>query len=136
MVSDLWINLPVKDVRRSRGFFTNLGFTFAQHGNTDQSACLELGKKKMVVMLFNEPMFRKCTGNEPSDAHKGSEVLLSIGAESKEQVDEMVKSWTREGGKVFGQPSAIDGWMYGCGLIDLDGHRWNMLYMDMSKMPQ
>ena len=136
MVSDLWINLPVKDVRRSKGFFSNLGFTFAQHGNSDESAPLEVGRKNMVVMLFSEAMFKKCCGGDLPESNTGSEVLLSIGAESRQEVDEMAKNWAREGGKVFGQPSAIDGWMYGCGLVDLDGHKWNMLFMDMSQLPK
>jgi len=61
--------------------------------------------------------------------------LISIDAESREEVDEWAKKVTAAGGNVFAQPAENQGWMYGCAFADLDGHRWNVLYMDMSKMP-
>ena len=136
MVNELWINLPVKDVKRSREFFSRLGFTLGRHGNTDEAAPLQLGKNKTTVMLFSEPMFTRCCGGELPDRNRGSEVLISLGVESRDQVDQMATRWSQEGGRVFGQPASIDGWMYGCGLVDLDGHKWNLLYMDTSRMPQ
>jgi hypothetical protein len=63
-----------------------------------------------------------------------TKVLLSIDAESKAEVDELTKKATKAGGTVFGEPAEHQGWRYGCGFTDLDGHRWNVLYMGMSKM--
>jgi len=66
----------------------------------------------------------------------GTEVLFSIAAENNKEVDDMAVRAIKAGGKVFTEPAAKDGWMYGCGFSDLDGHRWNSFYMDMSKMPK
>ena len=87
-------------------------------------------------MLFSEPMFKGFTSNELSDTKKGSEVLFSFDAESTEEVDEMAKKAVVAGGILFSKPAFNQGWMYGCAFADLDGHRWNVLYMDFSKMPK
>ena len=133
MVKEFWINLPVKDVKKSKEFFTKLGFSFStEHANTDHSACMLLGIKNVVIMLFDEPTFKSFTGNEIGNTQKSTEVLLSIDAESKEQVDEMIKKVLAAGGKSNHTPHEMDGCMYGCVFYDLDGHLWNILYMDMS----
>ena len=95
-----------------------------------------IGEKKMRVMLFNEANFRQFTGHEVSDTTKGSEVLISFDAESREDVDELARKAEQAGGYLYGKPSESQGWMYGCGFADPDGHRWNVLYMDMSKLPK
>ncbi|NUM77034.1 extradiol dioxygenase [candidate division KSB1 bacterium] len=137
MTKELWINLPVKDVNKSREFFTKIGFTLNPHyGNSDESASFLVGSKSIVVMLFAEAAFKNFTRHEIADTTKGTEVLLSIDAESRAEVDELARKAEQAGGTVFGKPGEHQGWMYGCGFTDLDGHRWNVLYMDMSKMPK
>ena len=137
MIKEFWINLPVKDINKSREFFIKLGFSLNPGpGNSDESASLVIGNKKVVLMLFNEPTFKNFTGNEIADTKKASEVLFSIDAESREEVDEIANKAVKAGGTIFGEPKDSQGWMYGCGFVDLDGHRWNVLYMDMSKMPK
>jgi uncharacterized protein len=134
---DIWINLPVKDVSKSKEFFTKLGFSFStEYGNGNDCAGLLVGSKKTVIMLFLESTFKKFIGSEIADTKLGTEVLFSFSAENKDEVDEMAKKVTDAGGTIFGKPSDIQGWMYGFGFIDPDGHRWNSLYMDMSKMPK
>ncbi|MCW3091995.1 MAG: hypothetical protein JWP81_3064 [Ferruginibacter sp.] len=137
MTKELWINLPVKDVAKSKEFFSQLGFSFnTNYGNSNDSASLLIGSKNVVVMLFSEPVFEGFTGTKIADVKQGAEVLLSIDAETKEEVDEMAKKAAAAGGVVFGEPKESQGWMYGCAFTDLDGHRWNVLHMDMSKMPK
>ncbi|WP_074727780.1 MULTISPECIES: VOC family protein [Paenibacillus] len=85
-------------------------------------------------MLFPEPVFKNFTGNEIADPKQSSEVLFSIDAESRGEVDEIAKRAVEAGGMIFSEPAEHQGWMYGCGFADLDGHRWNALYMDMSKL--
>ncbi|MFZ6012708.1 MAG: VOC family protein [Bacteroidota bacterium] len=137
MTKEFWINLPVKDVKRSKEFFTKLGFSFNPNGgDPNTSACLLVGAKNIVVMLFEEPFFKSCTSNEIADTRKTTEVLLSFDAESREEVDEIAQKVTAAGGTLFNKPSENQGWMYGCGFSDLDGHRWNILHMDMTKMPK
>ncbi|MBO9153804.1 VOC family protein [Chitinophaga sp. GCM10012297] len=135
-MKQFWINLPVKDVKRSKEFFGKLGFQFnPQYGDQPNSASLLLGDKGVVVMLFDEPTFKGFTNTEVAD-RKQTEVLLSIDAQSKEEVDEMAKKAVEAGGASSHKPSQMQGWMYGCVFSDPDGHRWNVLYMDMSKMPK
>lgn len=134
-VKEIWINLPVKDVAKSKEFFTTLGFTLnIQNGNTENSACFLIGSKNVVLMLFSESQFKSFSRNELTDTTKSSEVLLSFDAESRQEVDELARKAVTAGGILFGEPTEVQGWMYGCGFQDLDGHRWNVLFMDKNKI--
>ncbi len=136
MTKGSWINLPVKDVGKSKEFFGKLGFSFDEMKSTNEMAVLWVGEGKSHVLLFPEKTFKGFTQNELADTGKATEVLISFDAESREEVDEMARRVFEAGGKIFGEPGEIQGWMYGCGFADLDGHRWNVLYMDFSKMPK
>ena len=137
MTKDLWINLPVKDVKKSKEFFTKLGFSFnSKYGDSDHNACLIVGTKNIAVMFFEESAFKGFTQNNLTDTKQSTEVLFSFDAESREEVDDLAKKVTAAGGNVFAKPGDKQGWMYGCAFADPDGHRWNILYMDMSKMPK
>ncbi|MBC7773823.1 MAG: VOC family protein [Phycisphaerae bacterium] len=134
MKNEFWLNLPVKDLKRSKDFFTQLGFSYKNDSDTMLS--LLAGKQDVVINLFKENEFKGFSGNEISDTKNATEVLFNIGAENKEEVNEFAQKVKKAGGKVYREPEEKDGWMYGCGFTDLDGHRWSMLYMDMSKMPK
>lgn len=136
MVKEIWFNLPVKNVAQSKDFFQKLGFPFNSAHATEHSAPMQVGQHKITVMLFEENLFKTFTQNELSDTLKGTEMLISIDAESREEVDDMARKAEEAGGTVYAKPAENQGWMYGCGFVDLDGHRWNVLYMDMSKMPR
>jgi len=136
MTKELWINLPVKDISVSKDFFTKLGFSFnPRFSNNDNMACITIGDKSINVMLIKELMFKGFTKNNIADTSQATEVLFSFDAESRDEVDEMAKKATDAGGNLFSPPGESQGWMYGCAFADPDGHRWNVLYMDMSKMP-
>jgi predicted lactoylglutathione lyase len=132
MTKQFWINLPVKDINKSKEFFSQLGFSV--NGNSDQVQ-VTIGDKNTAVMLFPESTFKNFTRHAIGDTEQATEVLFSIDAESRAEVDEMAKKAVEAGGTLFGEPAENQGWMYGCGFADLDGHRWNVLYMDMSKIP-
>ena len=137
MTQDLWLNLPVSDLARSTAFFTQIGFSpNPGPGNSANSASFTIGQKKIVLMLFTSEVFASFTRCPASDTSKGSEVLFSLGAASREQVDEIANKVQAAGGKVFASPGESNGFMYGCGFSDPDGHRWNVLFMDTSKMPK
>lgn len=128
---EIWINLPVKDIRRSKAFFNFLGFfSNDSKGNTQHSACLHIGQKNTVVMLFDEPTFKGFTNIDIANTAKSSEVLLSIDAGSREEVDEIARNVAAAGGVVYNLPAVIQDRMYGCSFTDLDGHRWSVLYME------
>jgi uncharacterized protein len=137
MTQDLWINLPVKDLARSNAFFTKIGFApNLGSGNSEKSASFIIGEKKIVLMLFVQEVFSGFANNALADTAIGTEVLFSLSADSQEQVNDMANRVRSAGGTIFSEPSETNGFMYGCGFCDLDGHRWNVLYMDANKMSQ
>ncbi|WP_333818846.1 VOC family protein [Ohtaekwangia sp.] len=137
MTKEFWINLPVKDVKKSKEFFTKLGFSFNPHaGGGENSACLLMGNENIVVMLFEEPTFKSFTNHAITDTKQSTEVLLSFDAESRSEVDAIAAKVKAAGGAVVNGPGDSQGWMYGMVFSDLDGHCWNVLYMDISKMPK
>lgn len=93
------------------------------------------GTENIVIMLCAESVFQGFTQNKLADTKQTTEVLFSFDAESIEEVDELAEKAQAAGGTLYAKPAENQGWMYGCGFADLDGHRWNVLYMDMSKMP-
>lgn len=136
MTKEYWINLPIKDVERSKKFFTAIGFSFNTERETASMISLLVGKATMPIMLFETSVFESVVHNKISDTSKGAEIMISFDAESYSEVDEMAEKVKKAGGDVFSKPSEIQGWMYGFAFSDPDGHRWNMLYMDFAKMPK
>lgn len=134
MPSKIFVNLPVKDLKRSIDFFTHLGFSFNPQFTDDKAACLVINEGSIYAMLLTEPMFKNFTKKEIADASKTTEVLIAIDADSREQVDEMVKKAVEACGSVYAKP-ADHGWMYQHSFADPDGHQWEILYMDESKLP-
>lgn len=136
-MKNFWLNLPVKDITRSRRFFNDLGFEEnPMHKDNPEFASFYLDENKTVLMLFEEERFAHFSGNPVADTSKGTEAFLNIDAPNREFVDEFSKTVKKAGGEVYAEPAELDGWMYLMGFIDPDGHRWGMLYMDMDKMPK
>ncbi|HEY0427519.1 MAG TPA: VOC family protein [Pyrinomonadaceae bacterium] len=136
MTKEIWLNLPVKDVGRAKEFFTKIGFTPNEKHASDTMACFEVGTNKTTVLFFAEETFRGFTKSEISDAKAGAEILISFDAENRDEIDETARKVFDAGGAIFSEPAEIQGWMYGFAFADLDGHRWNMIYMDSGRMSQ
>jgi predicted lactoylglutathione lyase len=136
MTKEIWLNLPVKDVGRSKDFFTQIGWTLNEKHLSDDMVCFEVGTKKMTVLFFAEDTFQGFTKHKISDTKAGSEVLISFDAENPEEVDETARRVFEAGGEIFSEPGETQGWMYGFAFADPDGHRWNQIFMDFSKMQQ
>jgi predicted lactoylglutathione lyase len=134
MTKQIWLNLPVKDLAKSKVFFAKLGFSFNKQHDTEYSACMMVGDANFVIMLFEESMFGGFVQNKITDTKTSSEILISIDAENREEVDEFAVKAVAAGGILFAKPAENQGWMYGCAFADLDGHRWNVLYMDLTKL--
>lgn len=138
MTKEMWLNLPVKDIKKARAFYSHLGFAFNSERDTEHTACMLVGDqdtgKETIVMLFSEHVFQSFTHHPIADTRHGSQVLFSIDAESREEVNHLAARAEAAGGKVFAKPAENTSWMYGCGFCDPDGHRWNVLFMDMDKM--
>ncbi len=130
MIKELWVNLPVKNIQKSKKFFTKIGFSFNEDRESETMAAMMVGEKKVPVMLFEESTFQNVIQHNVTDTEKSSETMLSFDAESREEVDELAGKVEEAGGNVFSGPAEMQGWMYGCAFTDPDGHRWNVLYMD------
>jgi uncharacterized protein len=134
MAKSIYINLPVKDLKRSMGFFQRLGFTFNEQFTDEKAACLVIGDN-IYSMLITEPFFRTFTNKEICDAHSNTEVLIAIDVDSREEVDEMVKKAVEAGGSTYMEPQD-HGWMYYHSFADPDGHQWEVLFTDESEIPK
>ena len=134
MTKQIWLNLPVKNIEKSKQFFSSIGFSFNEEYSNQHSACMLVGDKNFVVMLFKESLFSTFVQNTIADTQTHSEMLISIDAESRQEVEELAQKVDEAGGVVFAKPAENQGWMYGCGFSDLDGHRWNVLFMDYSTL--
>lgn len=137
MTKEIWLNLPVKDVNKSKEFFGKIGWRLNEkHAAVDDMVCFTVGEKNIAVLLFAEETLKGFMKNEISDTKAGSEMMVSFDAESREEVDETARKVFDAGGTVFNQPTEIQGWMYGFAFADLDGHRWNQVFMDFGKFKQ
>jgi len=132
MAKQIFINLPVKNLKKSMTFFEKLGFTFNMQFTDDKAACMIIGEN-IYAMLLLEKFFKTFTNKEIADAKKTTEVLIAIDAESRQSVDEMIRKAVEAGGSTYRNPQD-NGWMYGHSFADLDGHQWEVLYLDESQM--
>jgi len=133
----MWLNLGVENIVKSREFYQAIGFQIMEeYACSDDMIGLIIGEQKVSVMLFPNHMLGGFLQNSVTQTNTSNEVLLSFDAVSPEEVDAQIELVEKAGGKVYGKPSWTQGWMYGAGFCDLDGHRWNILHMDMSKMPK
>jgi uncharacterized protein len=130
MASKIFVNLPVKNLNRSIEFFTKLGFAFNQQF-TDETATCMIVTDDIFVMLLTEQKFKAFTPKEICDTKQYTEVLVCLSLESRAKVDEMVRKAVAVGGTTYNE--AVDhGFMYGHGFQDLDGHLWELIYMEPS----
>ena len=134
MATKIFVNLPVKNLTRSVEFFTKLGFTFNPQF-TDETATCMIVAEDIFVMLLTEDKFKTFTPKEICDATTSTEVLVALSAESREHVDAMVRTAVGAGGTTYNEPQD-HGFMYGHGFQDLDGHIWEIFYMEPSAIHQ
>ena len=134
MASKIFLNLAVKDLKKSIDFFTTLGFSFNPQFTDASATCMIIGEN-IFAMLVTEQRFKDFTKKEICNAHKYTEVLIAIDVDSREKVDEMVKNAVGAGGTIYMEPQD-NGWMYGNSFADLDGHQWEIMYMDENAIPQ
>jgi len=134
MATKIFVNLPVKDLNGSVEFFTKLGFKFNPQF-TDENATCMIVDEDIFVMLLVEEFFKTFTKKEISDATKSTEVILALTADSREEVDEMINKVIKAGGIEPNEPQD-HGWMYGRSFQDVDGHLWEVFYIDPSAVNQ
>lgn len=125
---ELYINLPVKDLPASIEFFRKLGFEFNAQFTDEKAACMIIGSN-IYAMLLSEAFFKSFTKKEVCDTTQSNEVLLALSFDSREEVDAIVSKAREAGGKIPNEPTD-HGWMYQTAFLDLDGHRWEPLFME------
>ncbi len=131
MIKQIFVNLPVKDVKKSITFFTKVGFTFNKEFTDDNVACMIIGEK-MFAMLIGEKLFKTFVKKEIADTKKTTEMINSLQVDTKKEVDDMFTKAIKEG--AIEQRELQDhGWMYVRNFQDIDGHLWEVFWMDESK---
>ncbi|WP_030384607.1 VOC family protein [Streptomyces sp. NRRL S-241] len=126
----IFVNLPVKDLEASKTFWSKLGYSFnAQF--TDENCASMVISDTIVAMLLAEDRYKDFTHKEIADATKTSEVLICLSAESRTAVDELVDG-ALAAGATEPRPAQDHGVMYGRAFDDLDGHTWEIMWMDPS----
>jgi hypothetical protein len=132
MATKVFINLPVKDLEKSKAFFLKLGFTFNMDFSDDKAACLVLGDNIFAMLLVQE-YFTSFTKKPIADTQQHAQVLIALDADSRGAVDQMIGKAIAAGGTTYATPQD-EGWMYQHGFADLDGHQWEYLHMDVLLM--
>jgi predicted lactoylglutathione lyase len=123
----IFVNLPVKNMARTRDFFEALGYQFNPQFSNEQGACLMLGEN-LFAMLLTEEFFQTFTSRKIVDAHESVEVLTCLSCSSREEVDALVAKAVAQGGKTTREPQD-HGFMYAHSFNDLDGHTWELVHM-------
>lgn len=134
MATQIFVNLPVKQLDKSIEFFTALGFKFNPQFTNEKATCM-IVSDSIYVMLLVESFFKTFTPKPICDATQSTEVLLCLSSDSRGAVDEMVRKAVAAGATTPSKPQD-HGFMYQHGFQDLDGHLWEIMYMDMSAMPK
>ena len=133
MFRQIFVNLPIQDMARSRAFFEALGLTFNPRFTNEQGACLEIGDN-FYAMLLVEPFFQGFTTKPICNAHQATEVLLALSVDSRAEVEEVVRKAVAAGATTLNAPQD-HGFMFQHGFADLDGHQWEVFWMDEAAAP-
>ena len=134
MSRKIFVNLPIKNMEKSQAFFKSLGFSFNPQFTNDQGACMVVSEDHSSVMLLVEPFFSTFIKKPIADASKTTEVIVCLSCDSRAEVDALVKKAIAAGGKTPNAPQD-HGFMYGHGFEDLDGHLWELVWMDPNAAP-
>jgi len=135
MPKQIFVNLPVRDLPKAKAFYEAIGAVNNPQFTDETGACMVVSDT-IYVMLLTHAKWAFFTKKPIVDAHRESEVMLALSAESREAVDALVKAADANGGKADVNPPQDHGFMYGRSFEDVDGHVWEIMFMDMSQMPQ
>jgi uncharacterized protein len=130
MSTKIFVNLPVKDLDKSVDFFTKLGYQFNPQFTDENATCMIVGED-IFVMLLVEKYFKTFTPKEICDTSKSVEVLVALSFDGRAEVDAIVNKAIAAGGTTYKEPQDL-GFMYQHGFQDLDGHIWEIFFMEPS----
>ncbi|WP_340015746.1 VOC family protein [Paenibacillus sp. FSL K6-1318] len=129
----IFVNLPVQDLKKSVEFFTKVGFEFDANFTDESATCMIIGEN-IYAMLLVEERFQSFISKKISNAAETTEVIVALSVDSREQVDVIVQAALDAGGKPSNEPQD-HGFMYGWSFQDLDDHLWEVSYIDLSAFP-
>lgn len=129
----IWANLPARDVETIRSFYDKLGFRRNRDGGERHKlASFVIGEDNFVVHFFAEERFKEASVGEVADMNRGSEIMFTLSAGSREEVDQWAEEVRKAGGTVISEPETVfDERWYGCAFADPEGHKWNIFYGGM-----
>jgi hypothetical protein len=130
MHKQIYVNLPVQNLKRAIAFFEGLGFSFNPQFTDEKAACMVFSEDA-YAMLLQEPFFKTFTTRPIVDARQQTEGIYALSCTSRAEVDELLKK-ALAGGATPAMPSQDHGFMYSNSFYDLDGHHWEVLWMDPS----
>lgn len=133
-VKSIYVNLPITNLEKTRAFWNALGFSFNEQFSDEKALCLVLNEGQIYAMLITHEFFSSFTNRAIADAST-TQVLLAIEVESRELVDQILKTALENGATRY-REGADHGWMYYDSFADLDGHQWEIMFTDTSKLPQ
>ncbi|MBD7982262.1 MULTISPECIES: VOC family protein [Oerskovia] len=128
--TQIFVNLPVSDLEKSKAFYTQLGFSINEQFTDENASCVVISDT-IYVMLLTHEFFRRFTPKSIVDAQGATEAINAISAESRTGVDDLADRALAAGGAQTNPPQD-EGFMYSRSFSDLDGHLWEVMYMDPS----
>lgn len=126
----IFVNLPVKDIDASDAFFSSLGFAFDPKFSSDDTRCMIVSEQAWV-MLLEQSRFAEFTARPLADPHTATSSLVCVSADSRAEVDRFADAALAAGGTAAKEPMDM-GFMYGRSFFDLDGHHWEVMWMDQA----
>lgn len=127
MNKQIILNLPVKDLEKSRAFFSALGFAFDPRFSGENAAFMNIVDGSIQAMLTTESFFQSLIGKPVANAKEANEVVICLSCESREEVDSLIAKAKAAGGRIP-HPPEDHGFMYDQGFEDIDGHLWNLVW--------
>ncbi|MGV7211100.1 VOC family protein [Oxalobacteraceae bacterium A2-2] len=128
MKKQIIFNLPVKDLDKSKAFFTALGFSFKTEFSNEKAAFMVIVEDSIQAMLSTEDFFQSLIGKPVAQAKQANEVVICLNCDSREELDSLIAKATAAGARIP-HPPEDNGYMYDQGFEDLDGHLWNLVWV-------
>ena len=134
MATQIFVNMHVKDLDKSKAFFQKLGYSFNPQFSDDNAACMVISETIFCMLLTTESMNRFMPkGKTIADANKTTEVLLAFSFDSKDAVNAVYDKAIAAGATEC-RPADDHGFMFSRSFNDLDGHIWEAFWFDPSAL--
>ena len=136
MKHQIFISLPVSNLRKSINYFTKIGYTFNPQFTDKNATCMIIDEKQGIfVMLLVRKFFKTFTDKKIADAKKTAQMQIGLSVDSRANVNAWANKALKAGGKEP-RPKQDLGYMFSRDIEDLDGHVWGIFHMDMKKFPK